>query len=290
MNKLNDTFKKAYEWVDPYLGPFKNPWVIKTAPEELKNYFSDPLELPRKTDQIMKGVLLSGGFGLLVSYAVVGSLPFVATVLVGITSAVLVFYAVMKLSHRTALAFYETQKEFFSEVEAGDLAAVKKRLEADEDFDTSFPRKGGVTPLHVACERGHWELVSYLIEKGANLSAENKIPQKIPKEKLGEDEKPPGQMPLSLLFKERSPIKVQKQVQQIFAKKEVFEKLKESFESKKETFPKEAEEWRERNPEKLALFFATWMDDYDFKMRMYAGIHPILTKEVTELVKKAKGN
>ncbi|KAJ2920378.1 hypothetical protein MD484_g171, partial [Candolleomyces efflorescens] len=50
----------------------------------------------------------------------------------------------------------------------GDVTRLKLLLGADPSINIDQPDEYGYTPLHLACDRGHLEVVKFLLEKGAN--------------------------------------------------------------------------------------------------------------------------
>lgn len=62
----------------------------------------------------------------------------------------------------------------FSALEDGDLEEVKKLIGEEVDVNKIVSDSGN-SPLHIACQNDHFELVKYLVqEKGANINFANK--------------------------------------------------------------------------------------------------------------------
>lgn len=66
-------------------------------------------------------------------------------------------------------------KAFFKEIRAGDLEAVRSRLEANSTLvdatATAPPRKDdGQSPLQVAIKSGQFDIAHVLIDRGANVN------------------------------------------------------------------------------------------------------------------------
>jgi ankyrin repeat protein len=62
-------------------------------------------------------------------------------------------------------------EEFLAAARKGDLASVKAMLDAGLDVNTKT--RYGATALSYACDRGNVELVKLLIERGANVNAQD---------------------------------------------------------------------------------------------------------------------
>ncbi|MCW3053309.1 MAG: ankyrin repeat protein [Chthonomonadales bacterium] len=65
-----------------------------------------------------------------------------------------------------------THKDIIKAVKDGDLALVQQILESDPSLlESADP--DGARPLHFACWKGHTEIVAYLLNQGADITAQN---------------------------------------------------------------------------------------------------------------------
>ncbi|MCG8525080.1 MAG: ankyrin repeat domain-containing protein [Opitutales bacterium] len=69
-----------------------------------------------------------------------------------------------------ALLFPTRASEIHESVISGDFDRVRELIESDEGLLQSLDHLEQ-TPLHLACSNAHWEIVDYLIHKGANVDA-----------------------------------------------------------------------------------------------------------------------
>jgi ankyrin repeat protein len=65
----------------------------------------------------------------------------------------------------------DANEEFFAAARKGDVAAVKTFL--DKGTDVNAKTRYGATALSYACDKGHIELAKLLIERGANVNAQD---------------------------------------------------------------------------------------------------------------------
>jgi len=63
-------------------------------------------------------------------------------------------------------------KDIIKAVKVGDLELVKQILAADPTLLESADADGS-RPLHFACWKGHTEIVEYLLDQGADITAQN---------------------------------------------------------------------------------------------------------------------
>jgi ankyrin repeat protein len=65
-----------------------------------------------------------------------------------------------------------THKQIIQAVKAGDLGLVKQILDSSPMLlESADP--DGARPLHFACWKGHTEIVQYLLDQGADITAQN---------------------------------------------------------------------------------------------------------------------
>jgi ankyrin repeat protein len=63
-------------------------------------------------------------------------------------------------------------KDIIKAVKIGNLALVKEILESEPSLlESEDP--DGTRPLHFACWKGHTEIVEYLLDQGADITAQN---------------------------------------------------------------------------------------------------------------------
>jgi len=65
-----------------------------------------------------------------------------------------------------------THKDIIKAVKAGDLEKVKEIIESAPSLLES-QEPDGTRPLHFACWKGHNEVVEYLLNQGADITAQN---------------------------------------------------------------------------------------------------------------------
>lgn len=65
-----------------------------------------------------------------------------------------------------------THKDIIKAVKVGDLDLVKQILTEDPTLLESQDADGS-RPLHYACWKGHTEIVQYLLDQGADITAQN---------------------------------------------------------------------------------------------------------------------
>ncbi|TEB35145.1 ankyrin [Coprinellus micaceus] len=56
---------------------------------------------------------------------------------------------------------------------SGDVARLKSLFELNSNLDINEKDQYGYTPLHLACDRGHLDVVKLLLEKGADRSIQD---------------------------------------------------------------------------------------------------------------------
>lgn len=65
--------------------------------------------------------------------------------------------------------------EFFKDVEEGHIRRLSHAVEnGDIDVDEKRPSDGN-TALHIACAKGHQELVQFLLDEGADVNVQNSV-------------------------------------------------------------------------------------------------------------------
>jgi ankyrin repeat protein len=65
-----------------------------------------------------------------------------------------------------------TETRLFTAAEEGRIQAVKRIVKADNvDINWKNPNQGGKTPIHIAVENDHDDIVEFLISNGANVNA-----------------------------------------------------------------------------------------------------------------------
>ncbi|WP_189337133.1 ankyrin repeat domain-containing protein [Flavobacterium laiguense] len=64
---------------------------------------------------------------------------------------------------------HKQQLDIFESASTGDIYNLKKRLEEDSNLLNSYSIDG-FTPLGLSCFFGHYSIVKYLIERGANVN------------------------------------------------------------------------------------------------------------------------
>ena len=67
---------------------------------------------------------------------------------------------------------YTKLPDIFESIQKGKLIEVQYLIEK-QDIDIDIKGEYERTPLHYACEKGHLQIVEYLISKGANINAKD---------------------------------------------------------------------------------------------------------------------
>lgn len=72
----------------------------------------------------------------------------------------------------------DKNEEFFAAARKGDIAALKTHL--DSGVDVNAKTRYGATALSYACDKGHVEVVRFLIERGADVNARDTFYGEVP--------------------------------------------------------------------------------------------------------------